>query len=159
VCTGSHTLTQADLDAREVVNTATADSNQTPPTRDTFRVPLAPATSALSLVKRAAETSFDRAGAVLHYTYVVAHVGGVSLAGPVRGTDARATGDCPPLTTVGNGDERLDPGEEVTCTATYSVRQADLDAGAVTNTATAMVDGTTSDSSSATVGATRTRSL
>ena len=32
VCTGSYTLTQADLNAGHVDNTATADSDQTPPT-------------------------------------------------------------------------------------------------------------------------------
>ena len=35
VCTGSYTLTQADLNAGPVHNTATADSDQTPPTVET----------------------------------------------------------------------------------------------------------------------------
>ena len=50
VCTGSYTLTQADLNSGGVSNTATADSDQTPPTRRTATVPL-PQVPALSLVK------------------------------------------------------------------------------------------------------------
>src|SRR5262249_10458888 len=107
----------------------------------------------------AAQTSFDQVGTILRYTYVVANTGGVPLPGPVTVTDDRATVDCPPLTTIGNGDGRLDPNEEVTCTATYTVTQADLDVGSVTNTATGGVDGTPSTPDSATGGATQERSL
>ncbi|MBI5928233.1 MAG: DUF11 domain-containing protein, partial [Chloroflexi bacterium] len=37
-CTGSHTLGLADIDAGQVINTATADSDQTPPVSDTVTV-------------------------------------------------------------------------------------------------------------------------
>ena len=35
---------------------------------------------------------------------------------------------CADLTTVGNGDANLDAGEAITCSATYAIAQADLDA-------------------------------
>ena len=38
---------------------------------------------------------------------------------------------------IGNGDDNLDPGETVICTADYTVTQADLDTGEVINNASA----------------------
>jgi uncharacterized repeat protein (TIGR01451 family) len=54
---------------------------------------------------------------------------------------------------VGNTDSFLDPGESITCTATYSITQADLDAGSVTNVATAHAGGTDSNEDTETVPA------
>ncbi|NIP18375.1 MAG: hypothetical protein GWM87_09625, partial [Xanthomonadales bacterium] len=67
--------------------------------------------------------------------------------------DDQATDEsCPAVSTVGNLDGELDPGEAVTCTAVdYVVTQADIDIGSVTNVATASADGTTSNQDSVTV--------
>ncbi|HET8944140.1 MAG TPA: hypothetical protein VFO59_05100, partial [Dehalococcoidia bacterium] len=51
---------------------------------------------------------------------------------------------------VGNLDNFLDPGESITCSASYSITQGDIDAGSVTNTATASAAGTTSNQDSET---------
>ena len=58
---------------------------------------------------------------------------------------------CPDVSTVGDGDAFLDPGESITCTATYDVTAGDVTAGSVTNTASATVDGVTSNQDSETV--------
>jgi hypothetical protein len=47
--------------------------------------------------------------------------------------------DCPAFNTTGNRDNYLDWGEKITCTATYSITQDDMDHGSVTNTATVRV--------------------
>src|SRR5262249_20656416 len=115
---------------------------------------------ALTLTKHAAEASYSAVGDVLHYTFDVENTGNVSLAGPVAVTDDKATDEsCPDLTTVGNLDAFLDPGEPVTCTASYTTPQSDLNAGHVTNNASASADGTDSNTDPATVNAVQSPAL
>jgi uncharacterized repeat protein (TIGR01451 family) len=109
------------------------------------------ATTGLTLVKSAAETSFNNAGDVLHYSYLVTNSGAAPLAGPVTVADNKTTVTCPPVNTVGDLDNFLDPGESVTCTATYTITGGDVAALFVTNTATATADGVNSNQSSKTV--------
>ena len=87
------------------------------------------------------------------------NTGNVSLAGPVTVADDKATVTCPTVNTVGNLDGDLDPGEAITCTASYTITQADLNAGSVTNTATASAAGTNSNQDSETVTAVQTPAL
>ena len=154
VCTGSHTVTQADLNGGSVTNTAiaagTTPGGQPVGDNDTSTV-LLPPDASITLTKSAAESSFHLVGDVLHYTYVVTNTGNVRLAGPVTVTDDKTTVTCPALSTIGNHDDFLDPGESLTCTATYTVKQSDIDAGKVTNTASALVGGTASTGQSVTV--------
>ena len=116
-------------------------------------------TPELTLAKTAGETSYDEVGGVLHYSYEVTNTGNVSLAGPVTVADDKATVTCPAVSSVGDLDGFLDPGETVVCAATYTVTQADLDAGSVVNTATAHAGGTDSNQAQATVPAVQTPSL
>ena len=83
----------------------------------------------------------------------------MSLAGPVTVTDDKATVTCPDVSTVGNHDANLDPGESVTCTASYTITQADLNSGSVTNCATAHAGGVDSNQDTETVAAVQTRTL
>ncbi|NYE95987.1 putative repeat protein (TIGR01451 family) [Psychromicrobium silvestre] len=142
--TATYAITQADIDAGHVANSATTTGTPpsgppvTPPpgTTDT---PLPPA-PAVSLVKSVAETSLTGAGQVLHYSFLVTNTGNVTLA-PVTVTETAftGTGAAPVVTCPGppNAVIPLDPGESITCTATYTVTQADVDAGFVDNTAVA----------------------
>lgn len=111
------------------------------------------ATTGLSLVKSAAETTFGAAGEVLHYTFEVTNSGAAPLAGPVVVADDRADDEsCPGLSTLPpDFDNFLEPGGSVLCSATYVVTAADLAAGFVTNIAAATADGVGSNSDSATV--------
>ena len=109
---------------------------------------------ALSLDKTATPTIYDAVDDVISYSYLVTNSGNVSLLGPVTVADDKADDkSCPDVTSVGNGDAYLDPGESITCTASYTITQADLNAGSVTNIATASAGGTSSDPDTETVNA------
>lgn len=85
--------------------------------------------------------AFDSVGDTITFTYIVTNTGSQSLARPFEVTDTLTTVDCPGVRTVGNQDTNLDPGESLTCTGTYALTQADLDARSVTNTVTASAAG------------------
>lgn len=95
------------------------------------------ATSGLSLAKNVTQSSFSAAGNVLNYSYDVTNSGAAILDGPVTVADDKTTVTCPAVSTAGDFDEYLDPGEALTCTATYTVTAADVTAKQVTNTASA----------------------
>ena len=159
-CTATYTVTQADLDAGSVTNVATGDSEQTESVTDTVTVPATQAPELTVVKSITGGDPFDSVGDVVSYGFVVTNTGNVRLAGPVSVADDQASDEsCPALDTVGNGDGFLDPGEQVTCTASYTVTQADLDAGSVTNVASASADGTTSSSDTQTAAATQAPEL
>ncbi|WP_282296333.1 OmpA family protein [Stenotrophomonas sp. PS02289] len=148
-CTATYVVTQADLDAGSITNTATARSGVTtsPPSSVTINGNQQPA---LALDKSTTTASFDAVGDTLAYSYLVTNTGNVTLTAPVTVTDDRITApntvNCPALPAGG-----LPPNGQLTCTATYTVTQADLDAGSVTNIATAQSGTTTSAPDSVTV--------
>ena len=155
----SHTVTQAELDAGgNLSNTVTADSNESGPDTDTLVIPISQ-NPALSLVKSATPSTYSTVAQSISYSYLVSNSGNVRLAGPVTVADDKATVSCPALSTVGNNDGFLDPGESITCTASYAITQADLNNGSVTNTAKASAGGTDSNEDSETVTAVQSPSL
>ena len=79
-------------------------------------------------------------GTTIDYSYLVTNTGNVTLA-PVAVAETAFTGSgTPPVASCPPGASSLAPGASVTCTATYVTTQADVDAGSVTNTATAHGD-------------------
>ncbi len=83
-------------------------------------------------MKEALTPGFDAAGDVLAYRFTVANIGNITLTAVPQITDDKiGTIACGPLPPTG-----LAPGAFVTCTANYTVTQADMDAGEVTNVAT-----------------------
>lgn len=151
-CSGAYTATQADIDAGEIVNSASASTNLggVPVTSpdDSVLVP-ADQNPALTLVKTAASVTAAQfvVGAVVDYTYVVTNSGNTTLTDPITIADNRiAAVSCPALPPLG-----LAPAATLTCTASYTVTTDDVDLGVVTNLATASSGGTTSPRTSETV--------
>ena len=152
-CTASYTITQADINSGSVTNVATASADGTTSNQDTETV-TAVQRPALTLVKSATPATYDSVGDVITYSYLVTNSGNVRLAGPVTIADDKSTDEsCPNVNTVGNLDAYLDPTEQITCTASYTITQADINSGSVTNVATASADGTTSNQDTETVTA------
>ena len=90
----------------------------------------------------------QRVGDEITYTYTVTNSGTVTLAGAVTVVDDKATGiECAALPAGG-----LAPAGTTTCSGSYTTVQGDVDAGEVTNRATASVDEVTSAAATATVG-------
>jgi Bacterial lectin/Domain of unknown function DUF11 len=139
ICTGSYTVTQEDVDSGQVTDTATATG--TPPTGPAVTSPESDATveipplPSLALVKSADPTAVTAAGEFIAYAFLVTNNGNVTIDHlRVRDTDFSGSGGAPAITCPAT---TLAPGEETTCTATYTVTQADIDAGHVSNTAVA----------------------
>ncbi len=152
-CTGTYAVTQADIDAGSVYNVATADSQESLPSDGAYSQSL-PQRLALALVKSANQTTYATVGDVIHYNYRVTNTGNVTLHQAIVVSDNKTTATCPALT--GGG---LAPGAFITCTASYAIVQADLDAGAVTNTASAASGPTASNGDTVTVTATKRPAL
>ncbi len=141
-CTATtpYVITQADVDAGVVSNTATATAKNpagatvTSPTSSTS-TPVNQVSS-LQLTKSAAVTDVNGNGKTdlgdkIQWSFLVKNTGTVTITTTAI-TDAKAGATTCPVTT-------LAPGASTTCTATapYVITQADVDAGVVSNTATA----------------------
>ncbi|MFC7500792.1 hypothetical protein, partial [Nocardioides sp. GCM10030258] len=143
-CTATYVVTQADVDAGTVDNTATTTG--TPPSgpdvtdEDEVQVP-GTSEPALSLNKRVAAiedvngTGLNDLGDEINFVFDLENTGNVTLTG-VAVDDPLLVGlgitvTCDPTT--------LAPGDTVTCAADapYVITQADVDAGTVENVATA----------------------
>ena len=152
-CTASYTITQADLDNGSVTNKATASANGTgPPTSDGDGHRGADQGADRWSRRRPADLQRHGPDDQLQLP-VIKNTGNVTLSGPFTVTDDKATGDLP------GRRPALSPNEELTCTASYTITQADLDDGSVTNKATASGGGATSNEATATVTAVPTKSL
>ena len=134
-CTASHTVTQADIDAGHYLNTACVSATGATATCDDADVP-ADQNPHLTIVKDATEDSFSAVGDVIHYTITATNDGNTTLA-TVTVTDPNATGL---VCTPANGSP-LAPGAALSCTASHTVTQADIDAGHYLNTACVDAEG------------------
>jgi uncharacterized repeat protein (TIGR01451 family) len=120
-CTATHTFTQAELDAGGTLdNTVTASSNETSNANDSLSIPI-DQNPGMSIVKSSTTSSLASAPVTVNYSYVVTNTGNVTLTG-ISLTDNNDNNDlsCPSTT--------LAAGADMTCTATHTFTQAELDA-------------------------------
>ncbi|MFJ5924322.1 LPXTG cell wall anchor domain-containing protein [Kitasatospora sp. NPDC092948] len=133
-CHGSYTITEEDVKAGHVTNTARA-SGTDPEGRPVESAPgeatveTTSSASSLSITKRADVKGSARVGDTVTYTYTVTNTGATVLTGVTVRDDRVASVVCEATT--------LNPGQSTTCRGTYTVTEADAKAGHVTNTATA----------------------
>ena len=161
-CSATHTFTQTELDANgspvagsgSLANTVTASSTGGTHATDRLSIPIVQRL-ALTLVKTALPTTYTGPGQPIGYSYLVTNSGNTTIVGPLTVTDDRVTVTCPA------GD--LPVGDSLTCTATYTTTQADVDVGSITNTAFAHgsfgASEVTSNTDSETVTATKAPAL
>ncbi|MBW8012408.1 MAG: sortase, partial [Chloroflexi bacterium] len=154
-CTASYTVTQADLDAGSVVNIASASDDDVTTSPTDTETATATQSPALTLVKSiTANATYSTVGQVIAYEFLVTNTGNVTLFN-ITVSDDQATDESCPDTSGG-----LAPGASITCTASYTVTQADLDAGSVVNIASASDDDvTTSPTDTETATATQSPAL
>ena len=142
-CTATIAVSQSAVDAGRIENTATAvgdDSGGTGSVSDLDSVTLSvPQNPSISLTKSYTGNADEdgsgdiTVGDTLSYEFIVENTGDVTL-DSVTLTDPLTGGvvSCPQTV--------LAPGATMTCSATYSVAQGDIDAGSIDNTSTVTAD-------------------
>ncbi|PYR71659.1 MAG: hypothetical protein DMG20_02245 [Acidobacteria bacterium] len=150
-CTSTRTITLADIDAGSITNTATASGNGVTSNQASATV-TASLTKTLTIAKSASPTTYSTVGQVITYTYTITNSGNTTLDGPFSvSDDKQPTVSCP----TGS----LAPGASITCTSTRTITLADINAGSITNTATASGNGVASSVVSVTVIANQAMSI
>ena len=149
-CTSAvtYTIVQSDVDAGSVTNTATGAADGVAD-KTVTRETAVDQVEDLELEKTTTADGFAGINVSIPYSYKVTNSGTVTLSGALEIDDdkiASANITCPAV--PGGG---LAPGTFLTCTGSYTTTQTDVDAGKVTNEATATLGGVTSGSDSVTV--------
>ncbi|MCL2482151.1 MAG: hypothetical protein FWF43_01790, partial [Propionibacteriaceae bacterium] len=150
-CTATYLVSQQDVDNGSVVNTATASGtdpqNQTiVPTEPAKNTMTAPRNPKVAITKSASTAELVQGNQVV-YSFIVTNPGNETLTN-VAVTDADFTGTGDPLN-VSCSSTTVSPGGSVSCSATYTVTQADVDQLTVVNTAVATAVGPHGDNVSA----------
>lgn len=165
-CSATYSTTQQDVDAGSITNTGTASGtgpSGTVVTDASTTTVAAVQNPSVTISKSANPTTVTAAGQSVGYSFLVTNNGNVTLSN-VAVTDAQSVAsenaDLSPITCP---DPSLAPLGVETCKATYTVTQADMDAGSITDTgsvaATAPSGATVGDSSSTTVSATQSPAI
>ncbi|MFD8320714.1 DUF7507 domain-containing protein [Kitasatospora purpeofusca] len=141
-CTAPYTVTQADVNAGKITNTAQATATPpagttTPVSNESSATVNAPPRPGLLLRQSVDDGGHLKVGTVLHYSYEVTNTGNVTLTDAgIEEPDFTGSGGAPGVTCP-DAAKSMAPGAKVTCTARYTVTQEDVERGGITNTASA----------------------
>ncbi|WP_458112135.1 DUF11 domain-containing protein [Arthrobacter sp. R1-13] len=140
--TATYAITQADIDAGHIANTAlakgadpTGTERETPPSPTDTPLPPAPGQTLVKTADSSAVTNPAVAGQTITYNFTSQNTGNVTLTGVL--IEDQLAGLSPLTYTWPGTAGTLLPGQTVTATATYAITQADIDAGHIANTALA----------------------
>lgn len=141
--TATHTVTQADVDAGTVPNSASSsadspDASKVVSNRSTVSTSIE-SLPQLTVAKTAGRTHIpadeERAGEVIPYSLTVSNTGNVTVSG-IELEDALAAKSLK-VDWGGNAGHTLAPGQSVPASASYAISDTDVDRGIVENTAQA----------------------
>jgi len=139
-CTGNYTVKATDLNTGSVLNTATASGtdsagdviNSSPASALVVGAP------AVTINKSVTPTQMPGVGGTVTYTFTVQNTGTAPLYDLQISDDTfSVTNDDATCTPILLGAKLL-PGQTTTCTGLYTIQQADVNAGKILNTATAI---------------------
>src|SRR5207245_7668599 len=131
-CTCTHTITQADLDAGKISDTACVSS-----TTSGTNEPCASAEEKanqkphLTITKEATPTTYSKVGDVITYKIVATNDGNVTLSKVTVKDDPALDG----FSCVPPNESSLAPSKSMTCEGTHTITEADFNAGKVSDTA------------------------
>src|SRR5262245_7127835 len=132
VCSASHTITQGDLDAGSFYNQACVDDGQGGAASKCDDVTTeGEQNPELSITKEATESGFSPVVDVIHSTITARNSRNVPLPRVVVSDPHVSDLDCTPATPVAD----LAPGASISCSASHTITQEDLDAGSFYNQA------------------------
>lgn len=141
--TATHTVTQADVDAGTVVNSASSsadspDASKVVSNRSTVSTSIE-SLPQLTVAKTAGRTHIpadeERVGEVIPYSLIVSNTGNVTVS-DIELEDALAAKSLK-VDWGGNASHTLAPGQSVPASASYAIADTDVDNGIVENTAQA----------------------
>jgi uncharacterized repeat protein (TIGR01451 family) len=134
---GSHTVTQADVDAGSIVNTASVRSNAVTTPVTTQVTTAISQQSSIGLIKSAPKlddknkNALPDAGETLVYSFTVTNLGNVTL------TNVTVADERDGVVLSGNPIASLAPGASSTAIkGRYPLKQADINSGSISNSAT-----------------------
>ena len=139
-CSATYTVTQADVDAGSIDNTATVsglDPADNPVTDSEATTVQAHQVETIGFTKTASPDGNAAVGDVITYTMTATNTGTVTLDNTVIADSMPGLSalDCTPAQGAS-----LAPGGSMTCTATYTVTATDVTRGSIDNTATVSAD-------------------